>query len=97
MIEIEDFKKEVNFWANKLNIKPKEIHVRSMHRKYASCSTKGRLTFSFEILNKSKNFRSKVIVHELLHLRYKTHNRLFNSILNAYLSKENIDAKSIKI
>ena len=45
MISINDFKKEVLAWAEKVQVKPAEIHVRKMRRKWASCSNKGRLTF----------------------------------------------------
>jgi hypothetical protein len=68
-----------------------------MTRKWASCSSKGRLTFSFELLNKPEDFRAKVIVHELLHLKYPNHNKMFTSLLTAYLSRRGIKATSIKL
>ena len=48
-----------------------------MKKKLSSCSGKGRLTFSYALLNEDYETRSKVIVHELLHLRYPTHNKMF--------------------
>ena len=97
MIMINDFKKEVRDWSEIIGVKPKEIQIRKMTRKWASCSSKGRLTFSFELLNKSEEQRAKVIVHELLHLRYPRHNKMFNLMLNSYLAKKDIDAKSIEL
>ena len=95
MMMIADFKREVLNWAEEMNLKPNEIHVRGMTRKWASCSSRGRLTFSFELLNKPDNFRAKVIVHELLHLKYSSHGKMFTSLLVAYLSKKGIDANSV--
>ena len=97
MIMINDFKKEVRNWSEIIGVKPKEIQIRKMTRKWASCSNKGRLTFSFELLNKSEEQRSVVIVHELLHLRYHTHNKMFNLMLNTYLAQKGIDANSIEL
>ena len=97
MMMIVDFKKEVLDWAEEVKVKPKEIHVRKMRRKWASCSSRGRLTFSFDLLNESKKVRSKVIVHELLHLKHPRHNKLFESLLISHLSKKGINSKSIKI
>lgn len=97
MIMAVDFKKEVMNWAEEMKLKPNEIHVRGMTRKWASCSSKGRLTFSFELLNKTENFRAKVIVHELLHLKYPNHGRMFTSLLTAYLSRRGISDISIKL
>lgn len=95
MIEILDFKKEVNEWAEDIGVNPKEIHIRAMSKKWASCSSNGRLTFSYELLNKSKEQRAKAIVHELLHLKYGTHNKMFNSLLSAHLAKKGMVANSI--
>ena len=94
---ITDFKKEELGWAEEMRLEPNEIHIRGMTRKWASCSSRGRLTFSFELLNKTDNFRAKVIVHELLHLKYPNHGKMFTSLLTAYLSRRGIKAISIKL
>ena len=94
---VTDFKKEVIDWAEEMKLDPNEIHVRGMTRKWASCSSKGRLTFSFELLNQPENIRAKVIVHELLHLKYSNHGKMFSSLLAAYLSRRGIEATSIKL
>ena len=92
MIPVVDFKKEIRDWADMIGVKPREIHVRKMTRKWASCSSRGRLTFSYALLNRSFAVRAKAIVHELLHLRYPSHNKMFKSLLNSYLGKKGIDA-----
>ena len=97
MIPVPDFKREVNDWAEEVGVEPREIHVRPMIRKWASCSSKGRLSFSYELLNKPMEFRSKAIVHELLHLRYPNHGRMFSSLLVAYLRQRGIDASSVVV
>jgi predicted metal-dependent hydrolase len=95
MMMVNDFKKEVLEWAQELRVNPKEIHVRPMKRKWASCSSKGRVTFSYELLNKSFEQRAKAIVHELLHLKYNSHNKMFASLLSAHLAKKGIKVNSV--
>ena len=95
MIPKQDFKREVLNWAEEIGVKPKEIHIREMKNKWASCSSRGRLTFSYALLNKEEEARAKAIVHELLHLRYPSHNKMFHSMLTAYLSKKGIVASSV--
>lgn len=68
-------------------MEPKEIHVREMKSKWASCSSKGRLTFDSAILTAPDEMRLRVVLHELLHLRYPNHGRMFNTLLNTYLEK----------
>ena len=97
MIPVQDFKTEVLNWADEIGLEPKEIHVREMKRKWASCSSKGRLTFSYALLNKTVEERSTAIVHELLHLRYSNHNKMFNSLMSAHLNKKGIKKSNIEI
>ncbi|MGQ9692949.1 MAG: M48 metallopeptidase family protein [Thermaceae bacterium] len=90
-ISTEIFKAEVRAWAKRLGVEPAEIHIRPMRRKWASCSSKGRLTFNSELLQKPAPFRAKVIVHELLHLKVPNHGKLFRALLRAYLAKEGLE------
>jgi predicted metal-dependent hydrolase len=56
-----------------------------MTRKWASCSSKGRVTFNSDLFHEPYRFQEFVIVHELLHLKISNHGKLFKSLLNAYL------------
>lgn len=82
----EVFKLEVREWARRIGVEPKEIHIRPMKRKWASCSSNGRLTFDTELLRQPAKVRAEVIAHELLHLKVPNHGRLFRSLLRAYLA-----------
>ena len=66
-IEPTEFKQLVYVWAEKLEVEPKEIHLRDMRNKWASMSSTGRLTFSTDLLKRQRKFSDYVIVHELLH------------------------------
>jgi predicted metal-dependent hydrolase len=57
-----------------------------MKTKWASCSSKGRLTFSADLLGEPASFRREAIVYELLHLQFPHHGKLFRSLLRAYLA-----------
>ena len=80
------FKAEIKAWAARIGVEPKEIHIRPMTKKWGSCSTSGRVTFNKTLLNKPADFRKRVIVEELLHLKVPNHGKLFKSLLRAYLS-----------
>ncbi len=87
MISKEEFRREVERLALIVGVEPKEVQIRRMKRKWASCSSKGRLSFSEELLSKDEEFRREVIIHELLHLRYPTHTKLFKVLVKIYLEK----------
>ncbi|RMH80218.1 MAG: M48 family peptidase [Acidobacteria bacterium] len=84
----ESFNTYVLAWAKRIGVahKVKEIHLRPMKRKIASCSTKGRLTFDPSILSKDMKELDYIVVHELMHLRYPNHGKLFKAVLSSYLN-----------
>lgn len=81
---------EVRAWARRIGVEDRvrEIHIRPMRRKWASASTRGRLTLSSDLLREPADFRREVIVHELVHLKLKHggHSALFRSLVRAYLA-----------
>ena len=79
------FRAEVTAWARRMKVRPFEVHIRPMTRKWGSCSTTGRVTFNAELLARPAALRRRVIVEELLHLKVPNHGRLFRSLLSAYL------------
>ncbi len=79
------FRTEVEAWARQMGVTPREVRIRPMKRKWASCSSHGRLTFDTDLLHQPAEFRREVIVHELLHLKVPNHGRLFKALLKAYL------------
>jgi hypothetical protein len=87
MITPESFKRSVGEWAETCKVEIKEIHLRKMKNKWASCSSRGRLTFDRSILRQSKKEREKIIVHELLHLKYPNHGKMFRALLKAYIQQ----------
>ncbi|MCK9631133.1 MAG: M48 family metallopeptidase [Methanoregula sp.] len=86
MISSESFKRSVGEWAEICKVEIKEIHLRKMKTKLASCSSRGRLTFDRTILRLPKDERKKIIIHELLHLKYPNHGKMFRALLKAYTS-----------
>ena len=79
------FQAEVAAWAKRMRVHPKVVQVRPMKRKWGSCSTAGRVTFDTGLLHQHAEFRRRVIVEELLHLRIPNHGKLFKTMLAAHL------------
>jgi hypothetical protein len=89
-VPVDLLKAEVRAWAWRIGVEPREIRVRPMKNKWASCSTHGRLTFDQELLYKPADFRARVIVHELLHLKVPNHGRVFRALVKAYLDEAGV-------
>lgn len=82
---------EVWAWARRIGVEDRlrEVHVRPMKRKWASVSTRGRLTLNAELFRQPAAFRREVIVHELVHLKLNqgAHTKLFRALVKAYLAQ----------
>jgi hypothetical protein len=78
-------KRKVRAWGVKLKVSPRIIRVQYMTRKWGSCSTKGIITIARDLHEQEDRFQDYVIVHELLHFRVPTHNRLFKALMTAHV------------
>lgn len=81
----DELRRRTHAWAVKLRVNPRVVRVQEMRRKWGSCTSKGTITLAADLVDQQKDFREFVIVHELLHLRYPTHGKLFKAALTAYV------------
>lgn len=80
-----EFKEEVYLYADKIKVKVKQITIRPMTHKWASCSTNGYFTFNLELLGMERSLGEYVILHELLHYRVPNHGKLWKSLMGAHM------------
>jgi predicted metal-dependent hydrolase len=81
----EKFADRTRDWAARLDVGVRTVTIRKMSRKWASCSTAGRLTFDESLLSKPGELQDYVIVHELLHVSVPNHGKLWKSLMRAHL------------
>lgn len=81
----DELRAEAASWAQRIKVHPRRIQVQAMRIKWASCSTRGTVTLSLDLLRESKAFREVVIVHELIHLLVPNHGRVFKALMKAYV------------
>jgi predicted metal-dependent hydrolase len=70
-------------WALRLRVNPTRIVIEPLPKKWGSCSTNGVVTFAEDPATTDAEFQDYVIVHELLHLRYRSHGRMFKAMMTA--------------
>lgn len=83
------FFSEVKEWAKRIGVEPKEVEIANLKGKWGQCASDGVVTFDVELLHQHAEFRKRVIVEELLHLKVPNHSKLFKSLLSAYLNEGN--------
>jgi len=85
MITKERFNQILNDWMGKMQVKPKKVQLKKMKSKWASCSPGKAVTFNSLLTGMPEEFVGYVICHELLHFKVPNHNKLFKSLLSAYM------------
>ena len=78
-------RKRVDFWAQRLAVRPRLVRIQKMTRKWGSCSTTGVITLAIDLADQEPGFQDFVIAHELLHLRVPNHGKLFKSLMSVYV------------
>lgn len=90
VLPAESFRHRIQYWSGRLHAQPREVALMRMTRKWASCSSRGRVCFSRELLGLPPQAQDYVIVHELLHLRHANHGPVFRALIRASLSRRTI-------
>lgn len=75
----------VEWWAQRLNVRPPRVRIQRMTRKWGSCSTSGTLTLASDLADCEAGFIDFVVAHELLHLRVPNHGKLFKALMNIHM------------
>jgi len=64
------------------NFKPTGLIIRSMKSRWGSCSRKGIITLSTELIKLPDVFIEYVIIHELCHLKHHNHGKDYYALLS---------------
>jgi predicted metal-dependent hydrolase len=73
---------EILLKYNNYNFKPSEFKVRALKRRWGSCTSKGKITISSELLKLDEVYLEYVILHELCHLKHHNHGKEFYKLLS---------------
>jgi predicted metal-dependent hydrolase len=63
------------------NFRPSELSIKSLKRRWGSCTSKGKITLSSELVKLDEIYLEYVILHELCHLRHNNHGKEFYRLL----------------
>lgn len=67
----------VNYYAPKVGVIPKNMNVRELGNRWASCSPKGNLAFHWKCILAPQTIIDYIIVHELCHFHHRDHAEAF--------------------
>lgn len=82
--------KEIQSRFSSYNFKPSGFTVKTMKRRWGSCTIRGKITLNSELIKLNDKFTEYVILHELCHLVHHNHStdyyRLLSEVFPAWKS-----------
>ena len=74
---LEHISGRVNFYCAMLNVRARGVRISFARQRWGSCSPDNKLAFSFRLMMMPPDIIDYVIVHELMHIREKSHSTRF--------------------
>jgi len=75
---------------------PAGLAVRPLKSRWGSCTLKGKITISSELIKIDPVFTDHVIIHELCHLKYHNHSKDFYNLLEELEPNHNTIRKNLR-
>lgn len=75
----------VAYYANVMGLHPAGVTITGARTRFGSCSAKGRLCFSWRLMQYPPEAIDYVVVHELAHLVHRNHGPEFYALIERYL------------
>lgn len=73
----EEFEFLVDKYSAIMGVCPEKIFIRSAKTKWGCCTSNGNVSFNYKLVKAPINIAEYVVVHELSHLRYMSHDKNF--------------------
>ncbi|MCQ2554576.1 MAG: M48 family metallopeptidase [Clostridia bacterium] len=78
----------VEYYAGIMGLSYEKVYIRLQKTRWGSCSSKKNLSFNALLALMPTEVLDSVIVHELAHLKYMNHQKLFWNLVYRYFPKE---------
>ncbi len=88
--------KRVDFFSRKLSLQPRQVKITSAGKSWGSCSEDNNLSFSFRLIMAPPAVIDYVVVHELMHIREKSHSSRFWKLIEAVMPEYKIHRHWLK-
>lgn len=87
----------ISKWEEIMNVNVNSWYTRKMKTRWGSCNIqKGRICINLSLALKEEKYLEYIIVHEMIHLKERYHNKRFYSFMDKYLPNWRILKKELR-
>lgn len=74
----------VEYWAQEMNLHPRQVRFRNQRTRWGSCSTRKTISLNWRLIAAPLEIIDYVIIHELAHLEHHNHSKNFWSLVEKF-------------
>lgn len=71
--------------TNLVGLQPKEYKIKKLKRAWGNCSSKKIIAINMEVVKFDREFIKYVVLHEICHLKYMNHSKMFWNMVETYM------------
>jgi predicted metal-dependent hydrolase len=86
----------IESWSSKMSLLPSKISYRKSKKQWGSCSHKDAISFNTMVMKLPKSTIEYIVVHELAHIKYKHHQKVFWELVEKELPYYRIEMATLK-
>ncbi len=91
-----DFRKRLNLISDMTGLSYKDFRLSNAKKRWGSCNKKGVVSLNWRLVFTPKEVIDYVILHELAHVKYLNHSKMFWSFLEKYNKDYKLHRKKLK-
>ena len=82
---IEKIKPRVKKWCDITNLKPADLKLRKLNKRWGSCTSNNEIIINFDAVKLPFILIDYVVVHELSHIKIKDHSKNFWDLVGKFM------------
>jgi predicted metal-dependent hydrolase len=86
----------VEHWSQVMGLKPSGLGFRMQKTLWGSCSPTNRISLNMKLVVAPLEVIDYVVIHELAHIKYKNHSKVFWSLVEEYTSHRHLAGSWLK-
>ena len=92
----EHISERVAFFCRQFNVRAQGVRIASARQRWGSCSPDNKLAFSFRLMMMPPEIIDYVVVHELMHIREKSHSKRFWKLVEEAMPQYKIRGRRLR-
>lgn len=89
-------KERLDYWSQKMDLKPSRVSFRRQRTRWGSCTSAGRISLNWKLIAAPPAVIDYVIIHELAHLVHQNHSERFWRLVEQFCPERKVHGRWLR-